>query len=144
VACQLTQSLGESASAARGNACARTLAWQREAERTVRAANHGEFDVAIRETWRPDLETTWSDGQDYGLAPIVRAMNAGIEYGLRYSLTDAVASRDVLVWRTDLINPPEDPYHCPPHAMWLLFLEKRRIRQFRYLFTERPAAQAGR
>jgi RNA polymerase sigma factor (sigma-70 family) len=142
---QLTRGLAESASAAHGDADARTLAWQQEAKRTVHAANRGDFGDAIRATWRPDLETTWSNGQqELGLVPLVRAMNVEIEYGVRFRLADAVASRDTVVWHTDLTSPPDDPDHCPPQSIWLMFLEEGRVREFRYLATERPAAQAGR
>lgn len=139
---QLTRGLDENASAAHGDVGTRTLGWRREAERTVRAANRGEFGVALQETWRPDLETTWSDGRrDHGLAPLIAAMNADIDYGVRHRLADVVASREILVWRTDLINPPEHPYHCPPQAIWLLFLEDERIRRFRLFHPDRRAAR---
>lgn len=134
---QLTRGLAESMSAAHRDVGAWTRTWRREAERTVRAANDGDFGSAIRETWRPDLEITWGDGQHaHGLAPLVRAMNADIDYGIRHRLANVVAGRDILVWRTDMISPPEDPQHCPPEAVWLLFLEEGRIRQFRLFHAD--------
>jgi RNA polymerase sigma factor (sigma-70 family) len=135
---QLTRGLAESASTAYGDASALSARWWREAEGTVRAANRGQFGTAVRPTWRPDLEMTWGDGrQEHGLAPVVRSVNADMDYGIRHRLVDVVASREILVWRTDLVNPPEDPYHCPPQAIWLLFLEDERIRRFRLFHTER-------
>jgi RNA polymerase sigma-70 factor (ECF subfamily) len=142
---QLTRGLAESTFAAHSDVTARTRTWRDEAERTVRAANRGQFGTAVRETWRPDLETTWGNGQQaHGLAPVARAMNVDIDYGVRHRLADAVASRDILVWRTDMINPPEDPFHCPPQAIWLLFLDEGRVRQFRLFHTDRQVRALGR
>jgi hypothetical protein len=42
-----------------------------------------------------------------------------------------VAGRDVVIWENDLINPPDDPFHCPPAVVWVNFLEAGRVRRVR-------------
>ncbi|MGW2354018.1 hypothetical protein [Streptomyces griseorubiginosus] len=29
----------------------------------------------------------------------------------------------MVVWEDAMLNPPEDPYHCPPGVTWAYFLD---------------------
>jgi hypothetical protein len=36
-------------------------------------------------------------------------------------LTNVLASKDVTVIEADQLNPPEDPFHCPPAVSMVFF-----------------------
>ncbi|MER5304313.1 hypothetical protein ABT039_33275 [Streptomyces lasiicapitis] len=53
--------------------------------------------------------------------------------GVRQRLTGVVAGGGIVVWETDVLNPPSAALHCPPHTSWLLFLKSGRVRQLRLI-----------
>ncbi len=96
----------------------------------------------LRENWTPTVDSTLgSAGTMHGFAPLLACANVDFESGVRQRLTDVVASRDILIYRTDLISPPDDPEHCPPGATWLLSLDGGRVDRFRLFHAPRPAAR---
>lgn len=104
---------------------------RREAEQTLFT---GSFETVLKDTWHPQVETIWSDGlRTRGIAPLVGVMERSDEARVRQRLMDVTASRDVVIWELDVINPPDRPDHCPPAAAWLLFLEEGRVRRFHLL-----------
>jgi len=50
-----------------------------------------------------------------------------------------VASRQIVIWETEILNPPEDPYHCPAGSAWLMRFDVGRVSQLR-LFHQPHAA----
>jgi len=50
-----------------------------------------------------------------------------------------VASRRIVIWEAEMLSPPEDPYHCPAGAAWLMWLDAGRVGRLR-LFHEPHAA----
>jgi RNA polymerase sigma-70 factor (ECF subfamily) len=139
---KLAQSLLASASAVypdvRGYAAER----RQEAEWTVDSLNRGEFGAVLRDNWKPTVDSTLGNaGTMHGREPLLACANVDFESGVRQRLTDVVASRDILIYRTDLISPPDDPEHCPPGATWLLSLDAGRVGRFRLFHAPRPAAR---
>ncbi|MYV52093.1 hypothetical protein GT042_06155 [Streptomyces sp. SID3212] len=50
-------------------------------------------------------------------------MECDLEAGVRQRLAHAVAGRSLAVWEMDLLNPVEDPDHCPPSVAWVMTLD---------------------
>lgn len=51
-----------------------------------------------------------------GLASLVYVFESDLEDGVRMAITNILASKDVIVIEGDQVNPPEDPFHCPPRS----------------------------
>lgn len=108
-----------------------TDARRQVAEQTLSAGPRGEFGAVLRETWHPEVETVWADGsRTRGITPMVRVMDSGMDAGVRQRLAGVVASREIVIWDIDVLNPAADPAHCPPRTSWLLVLEHERVRRF--------------
>jgi RNA polymerase sigma-70 factor (ECF subfamily) len=99
----------------------------------------GDFDQVVADLWWPDAQLAAGGavrgGRDYAL----RAMDSDLDAGVRQTLRNVVAGSDVLIWETDLINPPDNPAHCPPSVVWLHRLDRGRVRRLT-LFHPVPAA----
>jgi RNA polymerase sigma factor (sigma-70 family) len=82
------------------------------------------FAEAIAASWQTGVETTWGQGKrTYGHGYPAEAMARDVGDGVIFRLAGVVAGPDVLIWETDLISPPEDPFHCPPGALWVHTLD---------------------
>ncbi|GLY32187.1 RNA polymerase sigma factor [Kineosporia sp. NBRC 101731] len=93
---------------------------RRQAVETVEAGRTGRFAEAMAAICRPTLETVWGQGKrTYGLDYPTFAMYRDVGDGVRFEVADVVVGRDVVIWETHLISPPEDPTHCPPSALWV-------------------------
>ncbi|NEE01122.1 sigma-70 family RNA polymerase sigma factor [Phytoactinopolyspora halotolerans] len=135
---KLTDALLATADAAHDDVAALTRTRRAEATEMLRAAERGSYAELLAATWSTDVETTWPDGQrTTGQDQLIRAMYGDVEDGVRYRLAHVVASRGVTILETDLISPPDDPFHCPPGAVWVLALEDRRVRRLRLFHPER-------
>ncbi|GAA4581480.1 sigma-70 family RNA polymerase sigma factor [Planotetraspora phitsanulokensis] len=129
---KLSEALLATAGGAHGDVAALTEARRAEAEETLRAAHHGSLAEALAELWWPMVEVTWPQGKrTRGFDYLVRAMERDLGDGVRHRLANVVAGREVVIWEDDLINPPDDPFHCPPGVVWVNFLEEGRIRRVR-------------
>lgn len=141
---KLSEALLATASLAHDDAAVLTEARRREAEETLRAARRGSFAEALAAHWSPEVDITWSRGRrTKGFDYLVRAMNRDLDDGVHQRLTNVVAGREVVIWETDLVNPPDDPFHCPPAAVWVQFLEAGRVRRFRLFHLPRDAGVPG-
>ncbi len=124
---RLTENLTLSADRAHGDQAALTRARHHEAAQVLEAARTGRYGEALAAICHPSIEMTWGSGkQTRGLDYPVRSMYRDVGDGVRFRLANVVAGKDVLIWETDLTNPPEDPSHCPPSAVWVHFLEQGR------------------
>ncbi|MFI6265405.1 RNA polymerase sigma factor [Micromonospora sp. NPDC051006] len=126
----LAGGLRATATAAHADTAAAAEARWSEGRDMLGAAMRGEFERVVRENWWPDAEMIvpaggLRGGTDFAL----RGMEKDLTDGVRQRLRNVVASRDVLIWETDLISPPDDPGHCPPGALWLQVLREGRVRQ---------------
>ncbi|MFD0730797.1 RNA polymerase sigma factor [Planotetraspora mira] len=129
---KLSEALLATASRAHDDVAALTDARRREAEETLRAAHHGSFAQALAALWSPEVEVTWPQGKrTKGFDYLVTAMERDLGDGVRHRLANVVAGRGVVIWENDLINPSDDPFHCPPAVVWVNFLEAGRVRRVR-------------
>ncbi|MFD0786790.1 sigma-70 family RNA polymerase sigma factor, partial [Micromonospora azadirachtae] len=119
-------------------AAATDVRW-REGRDMLAAAMRGDWERVVRDTWWPDAEMLVPEigvrgGRDFA----VRGMTKDLDDGVRQRLRNVVASRDLLIWETDLISPPDDPEHCPPGALWLYQLDEGRVRRMTLFHPTRP------
>ncbi|PRX50089.1 RNA polymerase sigma-70 factor (ECF subfamily) [Prauserella shujinwangii] len=135
---KLADALLATADAVHGDAAAVTGTRRAEAEEMLRAAERGSYAEVLAATWSPEVETTWPRGdRTRGQDHLVRTMYGDVADGVRYRLTNVVASSAVTILETDLVNPPGDPFHCPPNAVWVEFLEEGRVRHLRVFHPAR-------
>ncbi|MGK5739389.1 RNA polymerase sigma factor [Micromonospora sp. URMC 103] len=127
---RLADGLRAAATAAHADTAAAADAHWREGRDVLAAAMRGEFDRVVRDTWWPDAEMLVPAGGIRGDRDFaVRGMAKDLGAGVRQRLRNVVASGNVVIWETDLVNPPDDPEHCPPRALWLQVLREGRLRR---------------
>ena len=134
---KLAAGLRAAAEEAHDDVATLTAARRRDAEETLAAARRGEFERVVREAWWPDLQAVLPGGQRIGgergeaLHVLLRGMDRDLTHGVHQRIRNVVASGDLMIWEADLINPPDDPEHCPPGVVWLQHLRAGRVRQLR-------------
>ncbi|NEA36768.1 sigma-70 family RNA polymerase sigma factor [Streptomyces sp. SID13031] len=140
-------------SEARGKLCASLLATadeayddvtalaavrRREVEETLVAAEQGTLAETMRAYWSPEAEFTYSNGhRSIGHDDFLRGLYQDIDDGVRGRVTNVVASQDLSICEIDLINPLENPLHCPPTVVWVQQLEAGRTSRCRLLHARR-------
>ena len=68
-------------------------------------------------------------------------MDSTFDDGVGFRLANVVASRDIVIWETEFINPPSDPFHCPPSCLWVQHLDDGLVTRLRVFH---PAAGTDR
>jgi RNA polymerase sigma factor (sigma-70 family) len=116
---------------------------RREVQETLIAAEHGELLTALTEYWSPEAEFVWTrEHRTTGFDYFLRGMDQDLADGVRGRITNVVASRHLTIAEIDLINPPDDPDHCPPAVVWVQELEAGRVRRCRLFHARRPVEYA--
>ncbi|WP_432949599.1 RNA polymerase sigma factor [Kribbella sp. CA-253562] len=139
---QLTTSLLATADDAYDDAADLAGQRRREIEETLAATERGELLTMLTEFWSPEAEFVWSREQrTTGFDYFVRGMDQDMADGVRGRVTNVLAARDLTVSEIDLINPPDDPLHCPPTVVWVQELRAGRIERCRLFHPSRPAEQ---
>jgi RNA polymerase sigma factor (sigma-70 family) len=135
---RLAEAMVASADAAHADAAALTAASSREAQETLNAAEQGRFAEILTQRWSPDVMLFDGRQPVGGRDLLIRGMECDLEAGVRQRFMGALASSDTAIWEMDLVNPVQDPEHCPPAVSWLMSLEDSRVSQLR-LFHSRNA-----
>jgi RNA polymerase sigma factor (sigma-70 family) len=124
------------------------------------AANHMSVEAARREQWEdfygtlhehpaprtyqelfaPDVDVRDRSGRWIGLTDWAAHEREAIELGVRATVVNLFAGRDVTVVELDFTNPAAAPHHCPPRATFVHRLARGRSRQLRIHY---PIAAAG-
>jgi RNA polymerase sigma-70 factor (ECF subfamily) len=128
---KMTEALLATATQAHDDAAKLTAERRREGIETLAAAERGRFAEVVAQ-WSPGIELVAGQlrgGPDF----MVRGMAGDLEAGVRQRMRETVASRDVTIWEMDLINPPDDPDHCPPSVVWLFTLSQGRPARLRLI-----------
>ncbi|MFE2542664.1 RNA polymerase sigma factor [Actinacidiphila glaucinigra] len=117
---KLAQALAATADGAHDDTARRTRASRTEARETLAAAERGHFADLLRERWSPEVALLSGKERvgDSGL--LIRGMECDLTAGVRQRLAHAVAGRSLTVWEMDIVNPPENPDHCPPTVAWVM------------------------
>jgi RNA polymerase sigma factor (sigma-70 family) len=135
----LARHLCESAAQAHADARTITAARRLEAEQIL-LPGRGEYAALLRDKWHPQLQTVWPDGRHtLGVDPVIGLLDRSTGAGVVQRLPTVVASRQIVIWKTEILNPPEDPYHCPAGSAWVMWFDAGRVSRLR-LFHEPHAA----
>jgi RNA polymerase sigma factor (sigma-70 family) len=135
----LARHLRESATQAHADVRAITAARRREAEQIL-LPDRREYATALRDAWHPQLQTVWPDGRrTLGVDPVIGLLDRSTGAGVVQRLPTVVASRQIVIWETEILNPPEDPHHCPAGSAWVMWFDAGRVSRLR-LFHEPHAA----
>jgi len=135
----LARHLRESVAQAHDDVRAITAARRREAEQILLPGSR-DYAAALRDVWHPRLRTVWPDGRHtLGVDPVIDLLDRSTGAGVVQRLQSVVASRQIVIWETAMLNPPEDPYHCPAGSAWMMWLDAGRVSRLR-LFHEPHAA----
>jgi RNA polymerase sigma-70 factor (ECF subfamily) len=131
---KLARGLLASADAAYGGVSGVAEQRCREAEALIGSFDHGRIADIAGQLWLPTVEFRWASGKrtkgyDYPL----RALDRDLSAGVRFRLLNVVGGSDAAIWETALINPSDDPTHCPPAALWVLQLSDGRAERLRIL-----------
>jgi RNA polymerase sigma factor (sigma-70 family) len=135
----LARHLRDSASQAHDDVQAITAARRREAEQILLPTSR-DYAEALGEAWHPRLRTVWPDGRHtLGVDPVIDLLDRSTDAGVVQRLQGVVASRQIVIWETSIVNPPEDPYHCPAGSAWVMWFDASRVNRLR-LFHQPHAA----
>ncbi|GAA2675701.1 RNA polymerase sigma factor [Actinoplanes palleronii] len=94
----------------------------------------------VAQRWAKDLSFHWPDGtRTTGLQPLIDIIRLDYDAGVGHEITGVVAGVGITIWENAFINPPEDPFHCPPGATWLLRENGGLVTEVRFMRTPRPA-----
>lgn len=138
---KLADALTATAETAHGDAARRAGASRKEAHEVLAAAERGDFGRLLVERWSPEVALLSGNERVGGRDLLVRGMESDLTAGVRQRLAHAVAGRSLVVWEMDMINPTDDPEHCPPAVAWLMTLDQGRVHRLR-LFHARPPRTA--
>jgi RNA polymerase sigma factor (sigma-70 family) len=131
----LRRSLGQTAAAAHPDFRTAVSASRDGAEATIEAAHRGDFPRLLRDLCHPDGRLVVSGGLTGELRKtLLTLMDYTLGAGVRMRLGRTTASRDVMVWETDFLNPPEAPDHCPPGMVWLHSVRAGRTERLRLAY----------
>jgi len=128
---KLAEALTATASSAHSDARARTTESWDEARETLTAAEAGEFGKVLARRWSPELSMMTGTTRIGDAVMIHQAMDVSLAAGVRQRPVNVTAGRSVAVWEMDMLNPTDDPEHCPPALAWIMTLEERRVTQLR-------------
>ncbi|GJF33984.1 DNA-directed RNA polymerase sigma-70 factor [Kitasatospora sp. NE20-6] len=108
------------------------------AAETLAAAEQGRLAELAAERWTADVGYYAGRHRVGDRDFLIRGMAADLEAGVRQRFVSAVAGRDTVIWEMDLVNPPDDPDHCPPAVAWLMSMKGARMHQLRLFHAPRP------
>lgn len=136
---KLADALRDTVDAAHADAGAYAESRRREAADAIDDAMRGHFDDVVYSMWLPEATVIDGGGTRIdGREAIIAGMARDLDDGVRQRLLHVVASPDVLIWETEMLNPPDKPDHCPPNAVWLHKMQSGRVRKMT-LFHPKPA-----
>ncbi len=133
----LATALRASTDSAYGDVSVLTEASRREGLETLAEAERGRFGKVLAERWSPTVALLGFEQPIIGHDFLLRGMEGDLEAGVRQRLRNVVASREIVIWETDLLNPPDDPDHCPPESSWLMTLDGGQIQSLRLFHPAR-------
>jgi RNA polymerase sigma-70 factor (ECF subfamily) len=135
---KLSAALLATADKAHDDAATLTALRGREAVETLATAERGAFAEVAAERWAPTFEIVGGAGERGGRELALAGMDGDLTAGVRQRFVNAVASRQVTIWEMDLINPTDDPEHCPPAVIWVQTLHAGQVTRLRLFHPERP------
>ncbi|MDP9792773.1 RNA polymerase sigma-70 factor (ECF subfamily) [Catenuloplanes nepalensis] len=108
--------------------------WENAAA-TIAAGARGDYATMLGSVFHRDARLTLEGRPVGGPRALVGMMEFTYGAGVQARLREATASRDLLVWETDFVNPPDDPEHCPPGMIWVHSLRDGRTQHLKMAYA---------
>ncbi|MFJ4847212.1 MULTISPECIES: RNA polymerase sigma factor [unclassified Streptomyces] len=134
---KLAEALAATAAGAHSDAARRTSASWEDAHDTLAAAERGDFRKVLAERWSPAAALMQGDTRLGGTETLLLGMECDLIAGVRQRPVHVAAGKGLTVWEMDLINPPDDPEHCPPAVAWIMTLDGGRVERLRLFHQPR-------
>jgi RNA polymerase sigma-70 factor (ECF subfamily) len=101
------------------------------------------YQQGERETFLADysrnLVMHYSDGETLcGITHLEKEINGDLETGTRVIVQRVLSCRTVSILEGQILNPPENPFRCPPGMTLVFHHNGRRIERVRLYFAPRP------
>ncbi|MFJ3903936.1 RNA polymerase sigma factor [Streptomyces sp. NPDC090025] len=134
---KLTGALAATADRAHGDARTRTAESWDEARHTLDEAVAGHFGRVLAQGWSPEVALMNGRTRLGGTDLLTRGMEGDLAAGVRQRPVNVAAGRTLTVWEMDLLNPADDPDHCPESVAWVMTRTGGKVTQLR-LFHPTP------
>ena len=128
---KLAGALEATAAGVHSEARLRTAASWEEARGTLSAAEAGDFGKVLKEDWSPEVALMSGAAWRGDAALLERAMDGDLTAGVRQRPVNVAAGRSLTVWEMDIVNPADNPGHCPPSVAWIMTRSAGRVAQLR-------------
>jgi RNA polymerase sigma-70 factor (ECF subfamily) len=130
---KLTDALSATAERSHEDNSAKQQICEQDAVDTLATANRGAFhELIVR--WSPQLEVIPARGDRGGADLLLHTLQTEHENGVRRRPVNVVVGGDLVIWETELTNPPDNPKRGPSAAAWVMSLDAnglvRHIRLF--------------
>ena len=136
----LEAALQRTAAAAQADAGRAAEASRRQAEETIAASLGEQYAQVLHERYHRDATVVLPGRQPADRDSLLTARDHTQGAGVGLRLRHAAASRDLMLWETDFLNPSDDPDHCPPAMAWLHTVRDGRTTRLRLAYRELPTA----
>jgi RNA polymerase sigma factor (sigma-70 family) len=135
---KLTDALSATAERSHEDNSAKQQICEQDAVDTLAAANRGAFnELAVR--WSPQLEVIPARGDRGGADLLVNTLQTEHENGVHRRPVNVVVGGDLVIWETELTNPPNNPKSGPSAAAWVMSLDANGlVRQMRLFHPQTP------
>jgi len=137
----LARTLAATAASAHDDTRRRTQASWQEAHETLAAAERGEFGKVVRDRYSRDMSLLAWGARLGGADVLVASMDDDLSAGVRQRPVHVTAGRSLVVWEMELLNPPDDPDHCPPGVAWIMPVSGGRFERISLYHAARPQAE---
>jgi RNA polymerase sigma-70 factor (ECF subfamily) len=136
---RLGRRLSTTVAMAQDDQAAAVAVGERQRAQALLSAQQGQVRQAVAELTTPDLRLVGPQGQHgHGPGLLADMMTSDLDAGVRQRLLDVTSSQQITIMQCRLISPPDDPDHCPPGVLWLLFWRDHRVAGVR-LYHPQPA-----
>ena len=135
---QLTNALLATSDTTHDDSGALTALRRQEGQELLSSASRGQFAAALASAALPDLEVVGPQGQRaHGQDTLLNIMETDLDAGVGQRLVNVAAGHRLTILECDLLSPADQPDHCPPGVLWVMFLRGDRIARLR-LFHPLP------
>ncbi|GAB7044117.1 MULTISPECIES: RNA polymerase sigma factor [Catenuloplanes] len=108
--------------------------WE-DAAGAIAAGSRGDYAAMLAGIFHRDARLTLEGRPIGGPGALIGMMDFTYGAGVRTRLREATAGRDLLIWETDFVNPPDDPEHCPPGMVWVHSVRDGRTRHLKMAYA---------
>jgi RNA polymerase sigma factor (sigma-70 family) len=107
-----------------------------QAEETIAASLGEDYEQVLHERYHRDATVVLPGRQPADRDSLLTARDHTQGAGVGLRLRHATASRGLMLWETDFLNPPDAPDHCPPAMAWLHTVRDGRTTRLRLAYRE--------